>query len=338
MQTNVTVKCGAGKMPGVGGASLRERLPRTQMGCVFAVGLVFLTVPASSAQSAFRATYALSSPVHTEMPVHSAGQSMSRGDGLVGRLWLPPNDTTLGVHAIRVNLQQESPPRTSSERRISPIPADAASLRLPAGQPFELSTTSLVRGEPLVRTWQGIQAGMRDEMANLALCHAQSQTCSPAAQKLDKIISEGRSRSGLARIGVINRAVNMAIKSVDDPYGWHSPLEALSMGEGDCKDYAVTKYFALLEVGVLEQDVKLLIVHDVKVNQDHAIVAVRFDDDWIILDNRWLALVRDVEMHRAVPLYALDSNGVSRFSRQQAQSNSRTPADFTTDAIRARRQ
>jgi hypothetical protein len=83
-----------------------------------------------------------------------------------------------------------------------------------------------------------------------------------------------------------------------------------------------------------EQDVKLLIVHDVKVNQDHAIVAVRFDDDWIILDNRWLALVRDVEMHRVIPLYVLDAEGVSRFARQQAQSSTPAPSDFTADKIR----
>jgi len=268
------------------------------------------------------------------MLAYSADQSISPGNGAIARRWLSQSDATLDGRAIRVNLQQDVSPRTNGERKISPIPADAASLRLPAGQPFELSTTSLVRGEPLVRIWQGIQAGMRAEMTNLALCHAQTQTCSPAAQKLDRIITDGRAQSGLARIGIINRAVNMAIKSADDPHVWHSPLEALSAGEGDCKDYAVTKYFALLEAGLPEQDVKLLIVHDVKVNQDHAMVAVRFDGDWIILDNRWLALVRDAEMHRAIPLYALDGNGVSRFARQQARSTSPAQPGFTTDAIR----
>jgi predicted transglutaminase-like cysteine proteinase len=218
------------------------------------------------------------------------------------------------------------------------MPADARSLRMPSGQPFELSTTSLVRGEPLVHIWQGIQTGMRVEMLNLALCRAQNQSCSPAAQKLDGIIAEGRAQSGLARIGVINRAINLAIKPADDPYVWRSPLEALAVGEGDCKDYAVTKYFALLEAGLAEQDVKLLIVHDVKVNQDHAIVAVRFEGDWIILDNRWLALVRDVEMHRAIPLYVLDADGVSRFARRQAQSNSPAQSDFTADKIRVQDQ
>jgi hypothetical protein len=40
---------------------------------------------------------------------------------------------------------------------------------------------------------------------------------------------------------------------------------------------------------------------------------VRIEGDWIILDNRWLALVRDREMRRATPLFELDENGVRRF-------------------------
>jgi predicted transglutaminase-like cysteine proteinase len=260
---------------------------------------------------------------------------MAPNEGAIARLWLSPNDAALGGRVIQVNLRQDALPQTNGVGEISPLPVDSASLRMPSGQPFEVSTTSLVRGEPLVRMWQGIQAGMRAEMISLALCRAQTQMCSPAARKLEGIVSEARSHSGLARIGIINRAVNMAIKSADDPYVWHSPLEALSIAEGDCKDYAITKYFALLQAGLPERDVKLLIVHDVKVNQDHAIVAVRFDGDWIILDNRWLALVRDVEMRRAVPLYVLDSDGVGRFARQQAQSNTPAQTGVTTDTIRA---
>jgi hypothetical protein len=33
----------------------------------------------------------------------------------------------------------------------------------------------------------------------------------------------------------------------------------------------------------------------------------------IILDNRWFALVEDVEMRRVVPVFVLDHNGVKQF-------------------------
>jgi hypothetical protein len=74
-----------------------------------------------------------------------------------------------------------------------------------------------------------------------------------------------------------------------------------------------------LEAGFREQDVKLVIVHDVRADQDHAIVAVRFNGDWIVLDNRWLALVRDFELRRAVALYILDENGVRHFGHLEAK-------------------
>jgi hypothetical protein len=41
---------------------------------------------------------------------------------------------------------------------------------------------------------------------------------------------------------------------------------------------------------------------------------VRLDGAWVILDNRWLALVRDHDMRRATPLFELDDNGVRRFN------------------------
>jgi hypothetical protein len=64
---------------------------------------------------------------------------------------------------------------------------------------------------------------------------------------------------------------------------------------------------------VAEADVKLVVVRNTAAREDHAVVAVRLDGAWIILDNRWLPLVRDSEMLRATPLFVLDDNGVRRF-------------------------
>jgi hypothetical protein len=46
------------------------------------------------------------------------------------------------------------------------------------------------------------------------------------------------------------------------PDRWSSPLETLTTGRGDCEDYAIVKYVALLNVGIKRQDVKLVLVHD----------------------------------------------------------------------------
>jgi hypothetical protein len=39
-------------------------------------------------------------------------------------------------------------------------------------------------------------------------------------------------------------------------------------------------------------------------------------------------------MRRAIPLYVLDSDGVGRFARQQAQSNLPMQTDITPDTVR----
>ena len=64
----------------------------------------------------------------------------------------------------------------------------------------------------------------------------------------------GRSLSGLARIGVINRAINFAIKATSDlaQWGvadhWSAPLETFMTSRGDREDYAIAKYLARLRL------------------------------------------------------------------------------------------
>jgi predicted transglutaminase-like cysteine proteinase len=97
------------------------------------------------------------------------------------------------------------------------------------------------------------------------------------------------------------------------PDRWSPPLETLTTGRGDCEDYAIIKYVALLNAGIRRQDVKLVVVHDLRRNEDHAITMTRVDGEWIALDNRWLALVRDAELRRVTPLFVLDDAGVRAF-------------------------
>ncbi len=137
-------------------------------------------------------------------------------------------------------------------------------------------------------------------------------------QKFIAIIAEGRVRSGRARLAVINRAINLTIQPQVSDH-WNTPADTLSTGRGDCKDYAVAKYVALLEAGIAEDDVSLVILRDLTVGENHAVVAVRLDGDWIVLDNRWFALVEDVETRRVVPLFVLNHDGTKLYVPQRLQ-------------------
>jgi hypothetical protein len=159
-----------------------------------------------------------------------------------------------------------------------------------------------------------------------------------SAQKLIDLASEGASRSGRARVGLINRAVNFAITPVSDeaqwgvPDRWSGPLETLRSRHGDCEDYAILKYVALLEAGISKEDLKIVILKNRLPNEDHAAVAARADGQWLILDNRTLTLVRDVDVARAIPIFVPDDDGVRRFvgsSRDRRRLADSVPATLS---------
>jgi len=61
-------------------------------------------------------------------------------------------------------------------------------------------------------------------------------------------------------------------------------------------------------------------VQDLAVSDGHAIIAVYVDGSWIVLDNRWLALVEDYKMHRMSPLFVIDHTGVKAYVRLPPQT------------------
>jgi predicted transglutaminase-like cysteine proteinase len=139
------------------------------------------------------------------------------------------------------------------------------------------------------------------------------------AQNLLNIVAESAGRSGVARVGLINRAVDLAISPISDEaqWGvvdhWSSPFETLQTHRGDCEDYAIVKYVALLQAGLSHNDVKIVILRNLLPKEDHAVVAARVDGQWLILDNRRLALVRDTKMVGSIPKFVLDEDGTRRF-------------------------
>ncbi len=161
--------------------------------------------------------------------------------------------------------------------------------------------------------WRRLQPVIHVEAEVLALCRSNPKSCTLAASRFLAIIEVGRARTGRARIGEINRAVNLAIRPVSDfarfgvPDVWTTPLTTFASGTGDCEDYAIAKYVALRQTGIAARDLRLVILHDQLANEDHAVTAARLDGHWLILDNRRMALLTDTQERNLTPLLALDS-------------------------------
>ena len=211
---------------------------------------------------------------------------------------------------------------------VSFIEDETSAVTVPSGPPerndeqaaqlFGMETEPVVAGE-LPEKWQHVEAAMALDFAVVAQCRANG-TCPVVAQRLIDISAEGAGRSVRARVGLINRAADLAISPVSDErqWGvadhWSHPFETLLSNRGDCEDYAILKYAALLVAGIPKDDVKIVILKQVFPNEHHATVATRVDGQWLILDNRTLTLVRDTDVTRAIPKFVLDHEGVKRFN------------------------
>ena len=188
-----------------------------------------------------------------------------------------------------------------------------------AAEPFAM-TASLISNGGLLGKWEGVSRAIEADIETIHRCESDLANCtSPAALRLIAIIDNARNRDGLAKFGEVNRAINLAIRPMSDeaqhglPDFWSSPLATLTSGLGDCEDYAIAKYVALQEAGVSQADLRLVIVHDRQFSEDHAVLAVRFEGRWRMLDNRRMIMAEDTQMRHMQPLFTIDRNGVRRF-------------------------
>jgi len=195
--------------------------------------------------------------------------------------------------------------------------SDEATSNEAAARLFDMDTEPVADGT-LLDKWRRVESNIAKDLDVMAQCQ-EGKPCPAPAQRLIDLSLEGADRDGRARVGMINRAVDLAISPVSDEtqWGvadhWSGPLETLHSSSGDCEDYAIVKYAALLAAGLSKDAVKIVVLRNRLPNEEHAVVAVRVDDQWLILDNRTLTLVRDTDVVRAIPEYVLDDQGVRRF-------------------------
>lgn len=182
--------------------------------------------------------------------------------------------------------------------------------------PFGMDTEP-VFGGTLPEKWRRVKVEITRDREAIAQCRT-NYSCPAPVQKLIDLSREGAGRSERAQVGLINRAVDLAIKPVSDerqwgiPDRWSDPFETILSERGDCEDYAILKYTALLEAGFPKESLKIVVWKNRLPDEDHAVLAVRVDNQWLILDNRTLTLVRDVDVTRATPEFVLDEQGVRR--------------------------
>ena len=120
----------------------------------------------------------------------------------------------------------------------------------------------------------------------------------------------------------VNRYVN-EIQYVQDVANWGesdhwaAPAEFFANG-GDCEDYAIAKYFLLRELGVPPEQLKIVVLHDRRRRQTHAVLTVTQDHRTLVLDNLRDRIVPWRELDHYLPIYSLNERSAWLHTRAES--------------------
>lgn len=127
----------------------------------------------------------------------------------------------------------------------------------------------------------------------------------PKSCILNSVIEGARKAPIQERLSLINLAVNQRIQYASDEalYArldyWASPKETVAKKAGDCEDFAILKMASLLQAGIPQEKMAIVVVQDTRRNLLHAVLSVSTDKGTMILDS----LHRDVRPDKAIPHY-----------------------------------
>ncbi|NNC60550.1 MAG: hypothetical protein HKO05_11235 [Erythrobacter sp.] len=116
----------------------------------------------------------------------------------------------------------------------------------------------------------------------------------------------------LATVDRVNRWVNKTITYVEDrdlfrkADFWAGANLTLRLGKGDCEDYALTKMQLLAAAGIAREDMFLTIARDRVRNADHALLVVKIEGRYVVLDNATDDLLDGTSSHDYAPVLSFN--------------------------------
>jgi predicted transglutaminase-like cysteine proteinase len=89
---------------------------------------------------------------------------------------------------------------------------------------------------------------------------------------------------------------------------WATPVEFIGVNGGDCEDFAIAKYFTLIELGVADEKLRITIVQHLTLNQYHMVLAYYETPESIplVLDNIDGEIKRANERKDLLPTYSFN--------------------------------
>lgn len=139
--------------------------------------------------------------------------------------------------------------------------------------------------------WRELLVRWQYEREDAAESCVSSQSVAPPCppREWTELIARFRGRPIREELDGINAAINAhpyvsALANWGDPSHWETPFEFFRRN-GQCQDYAITKFLLLLELGIPDSAMRLVVLRDVHRQVDHAVLVVDVGGRKLMLDN-----------------------------------------------------
>lgn len=132
--------------------------------------------------------------------------------------------------------------------------------------------------------------------------NAPNQTDMEKAQAVTKFFNRWQYRTDMANYKVADY--------------WATPREFLQRS-GDCEDYAITKFYALIKLGVDPEKMRIVALKDTIRNEGHAVLVLYTNNDAYVLDNLTPGVYSHQRYTHYAPQYSV--NEVYRWAQVKAK-------------------
>jgi predicted transglutaminase-like cysteine proteinase len=139
--------------------------------------------------------------------------------------------------------------------------------------------------------WRALLVRWQHEREDAAKSCVSSRSVAPPCppREWTELITRFRGRPLREQLNGINAAINAhpyvsALVNWGDPSHWETPFEFFRH-DGQCQDYAITKFLLLRELGVPDRAMRLVVLRDILRQVDHAVLVVDVSGRELMLDN-----------------------------------------------------
>jgi predicted transglutaminase-like cysteine proteinase len=211
-----------------------------------------------------------------------------------------------------------SPPSTRRQGRVAIFAAGLAGLLLclpgsPVSAASQTPADSIFGTKEMHSSNLNMFPKWRDALRRF---DTELKTCSGGSCKVQEwnaFLDSVRTKPPEDQIRAVNREMNDK-PYVTDPVNWHmpdywaTPLQFLRK-DGDCEDYAISKYMALKALGFKADDLRIVVLQDTNLNVPHAVLVVFQQGRALVLDNQVSGVVPASSIHHYHPFYSINEDG-----------------------------